>query len=71
MVLSKIKRLFAYPAGNHGQGVALSGKLLGIKTTIIMPKDAPELKKEAIKGYGAEIIFFDRAKDDLDAVIKE
>lgn len=36
-----------------------------------MPKDAPQLKKDAIKGYGAEIIFFDRAKDDLDAVIKE
>ena len=36
-----------------------------------MPKDAPELKKEAIKGYGAEVIFFDRAKDDLDAVIKQ
>lgn len=51
--------------------MALAGKILGIKTTIIMPSDAPELKKEAIKGYGAEVIFFDRAKDDLDAVIKE
>lgn len=49
----------------------MSGSLLDIKTTIIMPSDAPQLKKDAIKGYGAEIIFFDRAKDDLDAVIKE
>ena len=67
----KQKGCIAYSAGNHGQGVALAGKLLGIKTTIIMPSDAPELKKEAIKGYGAEVIFFNRATDDLDAVIKE
>jgi len=59
----------AYSAGNHGQGVALSGALLGVKTLVIMPNDAPQLKKDAIKGYGAEVVFFDRKTDDLDEVI--
>ena len=67
----KKKGCIAYSAGNHGQGVALSGGLLGIKTTIIMPSDAPQMKKDAIQEYGAEVIFFDRATDDLDEVIKE
>lgn len=43
----------------------MAGKLLGVKTCIIMPSDAPEIKKKAIAGYGAEIIYFDRDKDDL------
>lgn len=59
----------AYSAGNHGQGVALAGKILGIKTCIILPADAPEIKKTAIAGYGAEIMFFDRFKDNLDEMI--
>lgn len=61
----------AYSAGNHGQGVALAGKLLGIKTCIILPSDAPEIKKTAIAGYGAEILYFDRFKDNLDQIIEK
>lgn len=63
--------VLAYSAGNHGQGVALAGKLLGIKTCIIMPIDAPEIKKNAIAGYGAEVMFFDRYKDNLDEMIQK
>lgn len=61
--------VLAYSAGNHGQGVALAGRLLGIKTCVILPKDAPEIKKTAIAGYGAEVIFFDRFTDNLEELI--
>lgn len=60
----------AYSAGNHGQGLALSGKLLGIKTLVILPVDAPEIKKKAIAGYGAEVLFYDRYNENLDEVIQ-
>ncbi|MFX1254201.1 MAG: threonine/serine dehydratase [Promethearchaeota archaeon] len=51
-----VKGLVTHSAGNHGQGVALAGKLLGIKTIIVMPKDAPIVKKNAVRGYDAEIV---------------
>jgi threonine dehydratase len=60
----------AYSAGNHGQGLALSGKVLGIKTLVILPIDAPEIKKKAIAGYGAEVLFYDRYNENLDEVIQ-
>jgi len=43
--------------------------MLGIKTCIILPSDAPDIKKTAIAGYGAEVMFFDRFKDNLDQMI--
>ena len=49
-------------SGNHGQALALSGQLLGIPTTVVMPKDAPDVKQAATRGYGAEVILFDRAE---------
>src|SRR5690242_8249260 len=50
----------AYSSGNHAQAVALAGRLQGIATTIVMPKDAPEAKVSATRQYGGEIIFYDR-----------
>ncbi|HEY9627672.1 MAG TPA: threo-3-hydroxy-L-aspartate ammonia-lyase [Coleofasciculaceae cyanobacterium] len=50
-----------YSSGNHAQAIALSGQLLGISTAIVMPQDAPVVKQEATRGYGAEIVFYDRA----------
>jgi threonine dehydratase len=50
----------AYSSGNHAQGVALSAKLLGIPAVICMPTDAPQVKQDATRGYGAEIVSFDR-----------
>lgn len=50
----------AFSSGNHAQGVALACKLLRIPAVIVMPEDAPKAKVEATKGYGAEIIFYDR-----------
>src|SRR5256885_13957572 len=47
--------VLAYSSGNHAQAVALAGKLLGIRAVIVMPEDAPAVKIEATRGYGAEI----------------
>ncbi|MBD2057611.1 threo-3-hydroxy-L-aspartate ammonia-lyase [Oculatella sp. FACHB-28] len=52
--------VLAYSSGNHAQAIALSGKLLGIPTTIVMPQDAPAVKQAATRGYGAEVILYDR-----------
>ncbi len=51
--------VLAYSSGNHAQAVALAGSLLGVKTVIVMPSDAPQVKLEATRGYGAEVITYD------------
>jgi len=51
----------AFSSGNHAQAVALAGRLLGIPTVIVMPADAPAVKVAATRGYGAEVVFYDRA----------
>jgi threonine dehydratase len=50
-----------YSSGNHAQAVALAGQLLGIATVIVMPADAPRVKVDAVRGYGAEVVLYDRA----------
>lgn len=52
--------VLAYSSGNHAQAVALSAKLFGIPAVIVMPSDAPQIKVNATRGYGAEVIFYDR-----------
>jgi threonine dehydratase len=52
--------VLAFSSGNHSQGIALAARMLGIKATIVMPKDAPKLKVEGTRGYGAEVVFYDR-----------
>jgi len=54
----------AFSSGNHAQAVALAGQLLSIRTTIVMPADAPAVKVAATRGYGAEVVLYDRAKGD-------
>jgi threonine dehydratase len=63
--------VIAFSSGNHAQAVALSAKLLGIPAVILMPLDAPAAKLEATRGYGAEVITFDRYKVDREALTKE
>src|SRR5438046_1819093 len=58
----------AYSSGNHAQGVALAARMVGSSAVICMPTDAPALKVEATRGYGAEIVFYDRMKDDRAAL---
>src|SRR5437899_1576152 len=55
--------VLAYSSGNHAQAVALAGKLLGVRVTIVMPADAPAVKLEATRGYGAEIVLYDKHKE--------
>lgn len=64
----KINGVICFSSGNHAQAVALSGKLLGIKTTIVMPHDSPELKVKATLSYGGNIIFYDRKLEDRDLI---
>jgi threo-3-hydroxy-L-aspartate ammonia-lyase len=54
----------AYSSGNHAQAVALAARLVGTHATILMPTDAPSTKMEATAGYGAEIVRYDRYRDD-------
>lgn len=54
--------VITYSSGNHAQAIALAGRLLDISTTVVMPKDAPAVKRAATDGYGAEIIDYDRSE---------
>lgn len=60
--------VITFSSGNHAQAVALSGKLLRISTVIIMPKDAPKVKLEATRGYGAEVILYDPDEAEREAL---
>jgi threonine dehydratase len=50
----------AFSSGNHAQGVASAAQILGLPAVIVMPSDAPQVKVEATRGYGAEVVFYDR-----------
>jgi threonine ammonia-lyase medium form len=56
----KRRGVVAFSSGNHAQGVALAAKLLNIPAAIVMPDDAPPVKLAATRGYGAEVIVYDR-----------
>jgi threonine dehydratase len=55
----KARGVIAFSSGNHAQAVALVGKLLGVKTVIVMPDNAPATKRAATEGYGAQVIGYD------------
>jgi len=55
--------VLAYSSGNHAQAVALAGRELGIRVVIVMPQDAPAVKIEATRGYGAEVVLYDKRKE--------
>jgi threonine dehydratase len=63
--------VLTYSSGNHAQAIALSGKLLGIPATIVMPQDAPAVKQAATRGYGAEVILYDREETTREALCKQ
>ncbi|SBW01171.1 Threo-3-hydroxyaspartate ammonia-lyase [uncultured Alphaproteobacteria bacterium] len=58
----------AYSSGNHAQAVALAAKLLGAPAVIVMPRDAPAAKIAATRGYGAEVVLYDRYTEDREAI---
>ena len=55
--------VIAFSSGNHAQAVALSGKILGVKAVIVMPHDAPKVKLDATRGYGAEVVQYTRHEE--------
>src|SRR6201984_1364062 len=61
----------AFSSGNHAQGVAASAKILHMQATIVMPSDAPLLKRERTKSYGAEVVLYDRDREDREALARE
>ncbi|MDA1117316.1 MAG: threo-3-hydroxy-L-aspartate ammonia-lyase [Proteobacteria bacterium] len=67
----KKRGVVAFSSGNHAQAVALSGKLLGVPTTIVMPTDAPKVKLEATRGYGAEVILYDAHNEDRQKISEQ
>ncbi|PSQ87528.1 MAG: threo-3-hydroxy-L-aspartate ammonia-lyase [Bacteroidetes bacterium QS_3_64_15] len=56
---AKDRGVIAYSSGNHAQAVALAGRLLGVDATIVMPENAPQVKLDATRGYGAEVVEYD------------
>jgi threonine dehydratase len=70
----RARGVLAYSSGNHAQAVALTGRLLGVRTTIVMPEDAPASKIEGTRGYGAEVILYDKetqSREELAAQLKQ
>jgi threo-3-hydroxy-L-aspartate ammonia-lyase len=57
---ARSRGVLAYSSGNHAQAVAIAARLLGTTATILMPEDAPTAKVDATRGYGAEIVTYDR-----------
>jgi len=60
--------IVAYSSGNHAQAVALASRLLGARATILMPEDAPASKLDATRGYGADVVIYDRYTGDREAL---
>lgn len=61
----------AFSSGNHAQGVAAAAQLLKMRATIVMPSDAPVSKRERTKGYGADVVLYDRLREDREAIARE
>ena len=60
--------VIAFSSGNHAQGVALAARLKGIAAVIVMPADAPAIKIDNTRALGAEVVLYDRATEDRDAI---
>ncbi len=61
----------AFSSGNHAQGVAAAAKILNMQATIVMPADAPLSKRERTKAYGAEVVLYDRDREDREAIARD
>ena len=64
----KQRGVLTHSSGNHAQAIALSGRLLGVNTTIVMPHDAPAVKLAATRGYGGNIVLYDRMETTREAI---
>lgn len=60
----KARGVITYSSGNHGQAIALAGRLLGVEAVVVMPSNAPAAKRAATEGYGARVVVYDPATED-------
>jgi len=61
----------AFSSGNHAQGVAAAAQILNMQATIVMPADAPLSKRERTRAYGAEVVLYDRDREDREAIARD
>jgi threonine dehydratase len=61
----------AFSSGNHAQGVAHAAQILNMRATIVMPSDAPRSKRERTKAFGAEVVLYDRDREDREAIARD
>ncbi|HEX6541190.1 MAG TPA: pyridoxal-phosphate dependent enzyme [Ktedonobacterales bacterium] len=66
----RARGIIAFSSGNHAQAVALTAQIFGVPAVICMPTDAPEVKVRATRGYGAEIVRYDRMTEDREALAR-
>jgi threonine dehydratase len=67
----KAAGVLAFSSGNHAQAMAYAASLMNVKATILMPQDAPGMKIAATRGYGAEVVLFDRYSQDREALARD
>ncbi len=67
----KAKGVITHSSGNHAQAVALASRMLGIKSIIVMPKNSPQVKVDATRRYGAEIVFCDNSVETRESTCKK
>src|SRR2546421_366287 len=67
----RARGVVGFSSGNHAQGVALAARIVGTTAVICMPTDAPRLKLEATRAYGAEVVPYDRQKEDREAIARK
>jgi threonine dehydratase len=65
---TRARGVIAYSSGNHAQAVAIAAGILGTHATILMPEDAPQAKADATRGYGADIVTYDRWTEDREQI---
>ena len=65
---NRARGVLAFSSGNHAQAIAYAGRLLDVRTTIVMPADAPGTKLAATREYGADVVLYDRAREDREAI---
>lgn len=66
----KAAGVIAFSSGNHAQAIALAARQTGVHAVIVMPEDAPTVKVDATRGYGGEIVFYDRYREDREALCR-
>lgn len=67
----RARGVVAWSSGNHAQGVAAAARLLNVPATIVMPRDAPAIKQERTRSFGADVVLYDRLSENREAIAKQ